>query len=77
MQSNKMSAWVAAALVAAAVLVGLWLWMGYQPAAAPEVAGPELSEVDTTATIEEELQATDLGDIESEFQDIEAELQNL
>lgn len=77
---NKMSLWLAVGLAAAVVLIGLWLWLGYRSATAPEapeVAGPELSAEDTTAAIEQDLQATDLGDIESEFQDIEAELQSL
>jgi hypothetical protein len=78
-KENKMGMWLIVGLAAAVVLIGLWLWMGYQSATAPEseVAGPALSGQDTTGIIEAELQATDLGDIESEFQGIEAELQNL
>ena len=81
-KENKMGMWLTVGLAAAVVLIGLWLWLGYRSATAPaspesEVAGPALTEQDTTGAIEEELQATDLGDIESEFQDIEADLQNL
>lgn len=68
--------WVAAAAVAALAVLGFWMWWA-QEAATPEIGGPALNESDTTAAIEQELQATDLGNLEAELQATEADLQSL
>ena len=74
---NKTWVWV---VVVVAVVVAAWLWWGYWPASAPstsETAGPALSADDTTAAVEQELNATDFGDLETELQSTEADLQSL
>lgn len=38
---------------------------------------PEVSEEDTTAVIQQDLEQIDLGDIDEQFQGIDAELNNL
>lgn len=77
-QNSKTWFWVAAAVVA--VAVAGWLWWGYWPASAPstsETAGPALSTDDTTAAIEQELNATDFGNLEAELQATDADLNSL
>ena len=74
---NKTWLWV---VVLLAVAAAAWLWWGYWPVSAPgtsETAGPALSQEDTTAAIEQELGATDLGNLEAELQSTEADLQSL
>lgn len=63
--------------MALALVVAVWLWWGWRQAAAPEIAGPALSPTDTTAAIDQELSATDFGDLETELQSTEADLQSL
>lgn len=77
-QNSKTWLWVAAVVVVAAVLGG-WFWWS-NSAVAPTVsdtAGPALSGEDTTASIDQELNATDFGDLEKEIQSTEADLQAL
>ena len=64
-------AWV---LVAVAAVAAVWVWYS---AKAPEVAGPPLSNQDTTDVLEEELRVTDLGDVDAEMQVLEEDLQAL
>lgn len=78
-QKSKIRLW---SVVAAAVIVAaaVWFWRGYSPAGAPgtsETAGPALSADDTTATLEAEANATDLGNLEAELQSTETDLQSL
>ena len=78
-QTSKSRTWLVWVVVVAVVAVGLWMWMGRQ-AAAPgtsETAGPALGADDTTESIEAELNATDLGNIEAELQATEADLNSL
>ncbi len=73
---GKSKTWFWVAGVAAAILaVAGWMWWA-KPAAAP-VSETGLSEADTTAALDEELQATDLGDLEAELQATDADLQSL
>lgn len=74
-QNEKGKAWLWLLLVVAVAVVLVLVLR--QPAEAPESAGPALSEEDTTAAIEKELQATDFGDIEAELEALEADLQSL
>ena len=62
--------------MAVAVVAG-WLWQGSRQATAPEISGPALSQEDTTTAIEQELEATDFGNLEAELQSTEADLQSL
>lgn len=77
--NNRNRTWLAAAAIAALVAVGAWMWWARQAAApgVPETAGPALNADDTTAAIEQELNATDLGNLEAELQSTEADLQSL
>ena len=75
-QNSKKWMWVAAVVVVLAVL-GWWMWQKPASVTAPETAGPALSPEDTTVAIEQELDATDLGDIDAELQATEADLQSL
>ena len=81
--SNEMTkstnTWMIIGSMVILVILGLWLWLGYKPAAAPEadISGSELSQEDTTLAIEQELQVTDLGDIDAELDSLEEDLQSL
>lgn len=63
------------------VAAGWWLWNAkWQQPAVPESALPEVPEVsqeDTTTAIQEDLEQIDLGDIDEQFEQIDAELDNL
>lgn len=63
------------------VIAGYWLWNSrWQQPAVPESAlpaAPEVSQEDTTTAIQEDLEQIDLGDIDEQFQQIDAELNNL
>lgn len=61
---------IAIIVLAAVVILGFWL-MG--PAEAPS----DTAEADTTAAINQSLNSVDLGDLDKEFQDVTAELNNL
>ena len=77
-QNSKTWLWVTGAVVVAAVFGG-WFWWSNQ-AVAPttsDTAGPVLSETDTTAAIDQELNATDFGNLEAEMQATDADLQSL
>jgi hypothetical protein len=69
--------WLAAAALAVLALLGWWMWRGAREAVAPQAGEPVLSESDTTAAIDQELQSTDLGNLEAELQAAEADLQSL
>jgi len=69
--------WLAAAAIAVLLVLSWWMWRGAREASAPETGEPALSESDTTATLEQELQSTDLGDLEAELQATDADLQSL
>ena len=77
MEQNSSKTWLWVALVVVVVVAG-WLWLSRQ-ATAPtlEVSGPPLSESDTTSAIEQELNATDFGDLEAELQATDADLNSL
>lgn len=74
---NK-SIWIIVIIVI--IAVGYWLWNSKWQQPAPESALPEVPEVsqeDMTAVIQQDLEQTDLGDIEKQFQGIDAELNSL
>lgn len=67
-------------VIIAVIAVGYWLWNSKwdQPgveSVLPQL--PEVSEEDSTAAIQQDLEQIDLGDIEGQFQNIDAELNNL
>ena len=66
------AAWTVVVVI---ILVALCLLI-YLRGALPgdETAGPPLSEGDTTAVLEQELEATDLGDIDAELEALEEDL---
>ncbi len=74
---SKKWMWLAAAALVALAAFGWWMWQSAEEAAAPELGGPALSDSDTTLSIDEELQSTDLGDLEAELQATDADLQSL
>lgn len=75
---SKSKTWLWLAVTAIIVAAAYWLWLSYLPAKAPESAvGPALSADDTTNTIEQELNTTNLDDLEKELQSTEADLNSL
>ena len=56
-------------IIAALILIGLWIWQK------PEA--PAETTADTTAVINKELESLDVGDLEKEFQSIDADLNTL
>jgi len=77
-QNSKNKVWTILAVVIVLAVLGFWFWKGSKPATAPvEEVGSLVSPEDTVATIDQELQATDLGDLDKEFQGVEADLNSL
>ena len=70
--ATKKWMWLAAVAIVVLAVLGWWMWQRPQ-----QVTAPETSEQDTTVAIEQELQATDLGDLEAELQATEADLNSL
>jgi len=85
----KKNIWILAIIIIFAALMFLVLRSGVEaPTMAPEVTQEPTAEIPTTPTepelgadevqdIESQLEGIDLGDLESEFQDIDDELQQL
>ena len=76
----KSKKWLWILLVVVVIAMVWWLVRSSNEATAPGVgenAGPALSGDDTTAAIEQELNATNLGDIETELQETDADLNSL
>lgn len=74
---SKTWLWVVAVVVL--VALGGWLWRSNQ-AVAPsgsEAVGPALGADDTTAAIEQELNVTNLDDLDKELQSIDADANSL
>ena len=66
--------WIIVIIIIAVVL--WWLWQsGWDVGSLPQVPG--VSEEDTTGQIQQDLEQIDLGDIDSQFESIDAELQGL
>ena len=79
MKSNKVIL-----IVVAVVLLGLVIYFATRSKAPGDLYGgesqslpPPLEGSDNSAAINQELQSVDLGDLESEFQSIDSELNNL
>ena len=76
---NKKTLWTIIIIVI--IAAGYWLWNAkwgsesLPESALPEV--PEVSQEDTTTAIQQNLEQIDLGDIEGQFQNIDANLNNL
>lgn len=71
-------------IIVAVVVGGIWYWDSRtmtedKPGVSNESLFqlPEVSEEDTTAVIQQDLEQIDLGDIDEQFQGIDAELNNL
>jgi len=75
MENNNSKMWLGVAVAVAVVGLFAWMWWA-QPAAAP-VSETGLSATDTTLAIDQELQATDLGNLEAELQATDADLNAL
>ena len=77
-QNSKNKVWTVLAVVVVLAVLGFWFWKGSEPVTAPvEEVGSLVSPEDTVATIDQELQATYLGDLDKEFQDVEVDLNSL
>lgn len=64
-------------VVAVLVLAGVWFW-SRQSSAPSQTQQPLTQESsDTTASINADLNALDLGDVDKEFQDIDTDLNSL
>lgn len=68
-QKSKTWIWVVAVILLAVVI---W-WWSQQPAVAPET----VSRGDTTVAIDQDLTAVDLGDVDTELQGLEADVNSL
>ncbi|MEK7537168.1 MAG: hypothetical protein AAB584_01875 [Patescibacteria group bacterium] len=73
-------------IVIIAAIAGFWLWSSNKSdegllESTPSAEGlpqlPEVSEGDTTSQIQEDLDNIDLGDIDKQFENIDADLNNL
>ena len=73
----KKTLWIIIIIVI--VLVGGWLWKTrvQQPSTQGLPQLPAVSETDTTTQIQQDLDQIDLGDIDKEFESIDAELNSL
>lgn len=63
-------------VVAAAVAVSLWWWFSQAPVLEAPTTGQQAPN-DTTAAINQDLQAVDFGDLDAELQGIDQELNQL
>ncbi|MBI2003443.1 MAG: hypothetical protein HYS78_00460 [Parcubacteria group bacterium] len=71
---NKL--WLVIAIVV--IAVGYWLWNSkWQVGTEGLPQLPAVSEEDTAARIQQNLEQIDLGDIDQQFESIDAELNNL
>ncbi len=71
---NKL--WLVIAIVV--IAVGYWLWNSkWQVGTEGLPQLPAVSEEDTAAQIQQNLEQIDLGDIDQQFESIDAELNNL
>ena len=72
----KNTFWLIIAIVA--IAVGYWLWNSkWQVGTEGLPQLPAVSEEDTAAQIQQDLEQIDLGDIDQQFESIDAELNNL
>ncbi|MBI1960776.1 MAG: hypothetical protein HYS43_00655 [Candidatus Liptonbacteria bacterium] len=69
---NNVLVWVVGAVVVAAVAWGAWKYV-----AQPRALGEPLAGGDTTAAIEKDLSAVDLGDITGELNQLENDINQL
>ncbi|MBI2036895.1 MAG: hypothetical protein HYT14_00865 [Candidatus Liptonbacteria bacterium] len=77
-KNKKVWVWV---VIGALVVAGLWWYAYYQPTyqapgELPQTAQP-LSGGDTTADITDDLNAIDLGDIDKDLQQLDADIEQL
>ncbi len=69
--------WTILIIVLVLIVIGVWIWQfGGMPVDEGTEALPEVGD-DTTSDIDEQLEGIDLGDLESEFEDIDAGLEEL
>jgi len=69
-------------IIVAVIAVGAWVWFSQRSVIEePTTEGlpqlPEVSDKDTTTQIQQDLNQIDLGDIEKQFESIDADLNNL
>ncbi|OHB17867.1 MAG: hypothetical protein A2913_01150 [Parcubacteria group bacterium RIFCSPLOWO2_01_FULL_40_65] len=64
-------------LIVALAIVGYWFWQTQQSPDAELPQLPQVSNEDTTVQIQQDLNEINLGDIDAEFQSIDADLNNL
>ncbi|MBI4117179.1 MAG: hypothetical protein HY451_00590 [Parcubacteria group bacterium] len=81
-----MSKTLLAIIVIIAAIAGFWLWnsnkteegsLGPTPDAESLPQLPEVSEGDTTVQIQEDLDSVEMGDIDSQFENIDGDLNKL
>lgn len=74
---NKKIVLITLAVLAAAALLGIWWWRSQSPnifnISTPPVAAPE----DSSSAINQEIGALDIGNLDAEFQQIDADLNQL
>ena len=73
-ETGGIGLWV---ILALAIGIAAFLMLRQPAEQSLEVAGPALSEEDTTIVIEEELQATDLGNLETDINSLDADINQL
>ncbi|MEK7478570.1 MAG: hypothetical protein AAB626_01435 [Patescibacteria group bacterium] len=73
-QAGGIGLWV---ILALAIGIAAFLMLRQPAEQSLEVAGPALSEEDTTTVIEEELQATDLGNLDADINSLDADINQL
>ena len=74
--NKKKNVLIALAVLAAAVVLGIWWWRS-QPSNVFNISAPPTVAPDSSSAINQEVEGLDIGDLDAEFQQIDAELNQL